>query len=298
MFAVQRILGGEPAEVVAKEFKLQRRGLETLAQAMAAEGLTGLVPHTNEVTDQDLAKRRLGIAQMLLGELAERRFEAVIQEVTGGGVLRIEDHRPSRTDTDYRLLNGSNNPICRFNIKFHGSLFREARRFVGLDPNDCFALAAYKINNALRRQEDERLPYIFLVLSVPQLTAADVGRLVPDDYVWALGVLGGKRVVEETIVSRLLGPDHLARFQPILDKMPAGQFRVISAAKASKLLHEKLFERVHALSLKGFTRKFRNAEVDMHFSLSQELTPVRTFLELLVRESPQKFAVRLYTGDY
>ena len=80
--------------------------------------------------------------------------------------------------------------------------------------------------------------------------------------------------------------------------MPAGQFRVISAAKATKLLHDKLFERVHALSLKGFTRKFRNAEVDMHFSLSQELTPVRTFLELLIRESPQKFAVRLYTGDY
>jgi hypothetical protein len=73
---------------------------------------------------------------------------------------------------------------------------------------------------------------------------------------------------------------------------------VISAAKASKLLHEKLFERVHALSLKGFTRKFRNAEVDMHFSLSQELTPVRTFLEVLVKQSPQNFAVRLYIGDY
>lgn len=235
---------------------------------------------------------------MLLGELAERRFEAVIQEVTGVGVLRIEDHRPSRTDTDYRLLNGNNNPICRFNIKFHGSLFREAQRFVGLEPEDCFALAAYKINNALRRQENERLPYIFLVLSVPDLSATDVGRLVPDDYVWALAALGGKMVVEEAIVSRLLRPDHLPQFHPIFDRMPEGQFRVISAMKASKLLLEKLFERVHALSLKGFTRKFRNAEVDMHFSLSQELTPVRTFLQLLIEESPQKFAVRLYTGDY
>jgi len=73
---------------------------------------------------------------------------------------------------------------------------------------------------------------------------------------------------------------------------------VISAKKADKILREKLFERVQALSLKGFTRKFRNAEVDMHFSLAQELTPARTFLELLVRESPQKFAVRLYIGDY
>jgi hypothetical protein len=36
----------------------------------------------------------------------------------------------------------------------------------------------------------------------------------------------------------------------------------------------------------------------MHLSLSQELTPVRTFLQLLVQESPQRFAVRLYIGDY
>lgn len=298
LLAVERILGGEPVREVATEVKLQRRGIEALAGQVAAYGLAGFLPDPGQTAEEDLAKRRLGIAQMLLGELAERRFEAVIQEVTGGGVLRIEDHRPSRTDTDYRLLNGSSNPICRFNIKFHGSLFREARRFVGLDPEDCFALAAYKINNALRRQEDERLPYIFLVLSVPDLSAADVGRLVPDDYVWALTMLGGKMAVEEAMVSRLLGPDHLPRFRPILDKMPAGQFRVISAAKASRLLHDRLFERVHALSLKGFTRKFRNAEVDMHFSLSQELTPVRTFLELLIKESPQKFAVRLYTGDY
>jgi hypothetical protein len=175
---------------------------------------------------------------------------------------------------------------------------REARRYVGLDSEDCFALAAYKINNAVRRQEQEKLPYIFLVLSVPDLSAADVGRLVPDDYVWALALLEGKMALEEAIVSRLLRSDYLPHFRPIFARMPDGQFRVISAKKADKILREKLFERVQALSLKGFTRKFRNAEVDMHFSLSQELTPARTFLELLVRESPQKFAVRLYIGDY
>jgi hypothetical protein len=135
-------------------------------------------------------------------------------------------------------------------------------------------------------------------LTVPDLNASDVGLFIPADYVWALALLGGKMSFEEAIVSRLLRPDYLPQFQPIFDHMPEGQFRVISAMKASRLLHEKLFERVHALSLKGFTRKFRNAEVDMHFSLSQELTPVRTFLEILIRESPQKFAVRLDTGDY
>ena len=122
--------------------------------------------------------------------------------------------------------------------------------------------------------------------------------VVPDDYVWALAAIGGKMTVEEAIVSRLLRADYLPQFRPIFDRMPEGQFRVISAKKASKLLLEKLFQRVHALSLKSFTRKFRNAEVDMHFSLSEELTPVLTFLQLLIEESPQKFAVRLYTGDY
>jgi hypothetical protein len=296
--AVARILRGELPDTVASDLKLQKRGAEALVARVRAEGLPGLTAYADRITEQSLAKRRQGIAQMLLGVLAERRFEELSNQITGGGVLRIEDHRPSRTDTDYRLLNGSNNPICRFNIKFHGSLFREARRFVGLDPEDCFALATYKINNALRRQEEEKLPYIFLVLSVPDLSAADVGRLVPDDYVWALAVLEGRMVIEETIVARFLRSDYLPRFRPIFDRMPEGQFRVISAKKADKILRGRLFERVHALSLKGFTRKFRNAEVDMHFSLSQELTPVRTFLELLIKESPQKFAVRLYIGDY
>jgi len=232
---------------------------------------------------------------MLLGVLAERRFEELSNEITGG-VLRIEDHRPSRTDTDYRLLNGHGNPICRLNIKFHGTLFRDARRFVALEPQDCFALATYKINNALRRQQEERLPYVFLVLSVPELNAAEVTRLIPDDYVWTLSVLEGRRIVEEAIVDRLRAPDHRSNFRPIFERMPEGQFRILSARKAYNILVEKLFERVHALSLRGFTRKFRNAEVDMHFSLSGELMPVRSFLEL-VRESPQRVAVTLDRGE-
>jgi len=298
VFAVARVLHGELTATVAVDLKLQRRGVQALVDRIRAEGLAGFAPYADRVAREMLTKRRQGIAQMLLGALAERRFEDLINHVTGGGLLRIEDHRPSRTDTDYRLLNGNNNPICRFNVKFHGSLFREARRYVGLDPADCFALATYKINNALRRQEEEKLPYIFLVLSVPDLSAVDVGRPIPDNYVWTLAALEGKMAVEEAIVARLLRDDYLPQFRSFFDRMPEGQFRVISAKKADKLLREKLFERVQALSLKGFTRKFRNAEVDMHLSLAHELTPVRTFLELLVQESPQKFAVRLYIGDY
>jgi hypothetical protein len=243
VLGVARVLRGEATETVAADLKLQRRGVEAVVARVRAEGLGGFTQYTDLTTEEVLAQGRQGIAQMLLGVLAERRFEELSNQVTGAGVLRIEDHRPSRTDTDYRLLNGNDNPICRFNVKFHGSLFREARRYVGLDSEDCFALAAYKINNAVRRQEQEKLPYIFLVLSVPDLSAADVGRLVPDDYVWALAILEGKMALEEAIVSRLLRSDYLPHFRPIFARMPDGQFRVISAKKADKILREKLFER-------------------------------------------------------
>ncbi len=298
IFAIKRIIDGQPLDSVCTDLGLQRHTIARLIDRIRAHGLEGFTPYQEGTTAELLSARRLGIAQMLLGALAERRFEELSDEITGGGVIRIEDHRPSRTDTDYRLLNGQGSPICRLNIKFHGTLFRESRRFVGLEPADCFALATYKINNALKRQDEERLPYVFLILSVPELNAAEVGRLIPNDYVWALGVLAGRRAVEEVIVDRLRAPDFRNLFRPIFEKMPEGQFRVISAKKAYKLLSEKLFERVHALTLRGFTRRFRNAEVDMHFSLSQDLTPLRTFLELLMSQSPQRFAVSLYIGDY
>jgi hypothetical protein len=298
ILAISRIRRREDLVAVCSDLGLQRRHVERLVEEVRSRGLEALLSLEERMADDVLQRRRQGIAQMLLGTLAEKRFEEITQEVVGAKVVRIEDHRPSRSDTDYRLLNGSDNPICRLNIKFHGTLFRGAKDYVGLEPEDCFALATYKINNGLQRQERERLPYVFLVLSVPELSAAEVGRLVPDDYVWMLAALGGKRVVEEAIVERLRSPEHEGLFRPIFAKMPEGIFRVISAAKANKLLKEKLFERVHALTLKSFTRRFRNAEVDMHLSLSTELTPVRTFLELLVQESPQKFAVRLYIGDY
>jgi len=298
IFAVGQVLEGTPISAVCSELRVQRQRVDRLVTAVSSQGLAALLPHAELTTEPVLAQRRLGIAQMLLGALAERRFEELSDEITGPGVLRIEDHRPSRTDTDYRLLNGQGNPICRLNIKFHGTLFRDAQRYVGLDPEDCFALATYKIHIALKRQEDERLPYAFLVLSVPELSAPEVARLVPDDYVWTLAVLQGRRFVEEAIVERLRAVDHRERFQSIFEKMPEGKFRIISARKAYNLLLQKLFERVHALSLKGFTRRFKNAEVDMHFSLSQELTPLRTFFELLMKESPQRVAVGLDRGDY
>jgi hypothetical protein len=296
VLAVDRILGGESLAGVAKLYRLTPRALEAAADEVRRVGISALIPDAASITPDRISRAKEGIARILLGVLAEKRFEEIARGVTGEGVIRVEDHRPSRTDTDYRLLNGSGQPICRLNIKFHGTAFRDALRYVGLDPRDCFPLAAYKIRNALTRQEQDGLPYVFLVLSVLDLDMRQVAALVSEDYARTLTLIGTYRL-EEEIVERLRSGELRQTFEPITSRMTEGQFRVVSAQKAYNLLKDKLFDRVHALSIPGFTRKFRNAEIDMHLSISHELTPVRRFLELLTQLSHQEFAVRLYRGD-
>jgi hypothetical protein len=47
------------------------------------------------------------------------------------------------------------------------------------------------------------------------------------------------------------------------------------------LLRELLFDRVYALKIRGFAQQFRRAELDMHFSLRDDLVPLNQFLETL-----------------
>jgi len=53
---------------------------------------------------------------------------------------------------------------------------------------------------------------------------------------------------------------------------------VLSARRADRLLREKLFERMYSVRVRAFARNYRNAELDMHFSLHKDLTPLKSFL--------------------
>lgn len=44
------------------------------------------------------------------------------------------------------------------------------------------------------------------------------------------------------------------------------------------MLRDQLFDRVYAVRVRAFARNYRNAELDMHFSLAQDLTPLKVFL--------------------
>jgi hypothetical protein len=243
--------------------------------------------------DARLLKRaREGIAQMLQGLLAERHFESMALALIGVHGYTLEDQRVGRTDTDYRLIDPESRPLFRLNIKFHGTLFAAANEYVNLEPADCFALATYKIWAALNRQQEERLPYLFLIISVPDFPREAIERSVSDDWAW-LASISGRRV--EEAISEVLAKEPWV--EPIQERIARAEFRVLSARRAYTLLREQLFERVHALRLRGFNRLFRGAEINMHLSLSTEMIGYSDLLHLLLDRGPVEVALRLDRGE-
>jgi hypothetical protein len=241
--------------------------------------------------DQALARSRRIIGQLLLGQIAERAFEKIYKTTMGTDDLHLEDDTKTRNETDYRVVNGHQRPVFRINIKFHGTLFRNATDLVKLEPTDCFALATYKIYQGLQKQEREVLPYLFAIVGVPGLTGAAVGAAIPEDLahlgavVQSARKLQGKRGVEEAIVAYLSQHSADGPFRTmvldLISQIESAEWRIISARKADQLLRNMLFERVYAVRVRSFARNYRNAELDMHFSISQDLTRLAEFLSLI-----------------
>lgn len=243
------------------------------------------------------------LGNLIVGRCAEITFEALYKQHMHTTELELRDLRESRSDTDYRLFNGRGRPVYRVNIKFHGSLFRRAREMVGLDPEDCFALATYKIHGALKKQEADELPYIFVVVSVPNLTAESVGSEVPADlldfvsWVTASRNVPAKRDIEDRVVD-VLQEEGLPVFEATRERIEKAGWYVLGARKADKLLREMLFERVFALRTRNFSRQFKGAELDMHFSLSNDLTPLDRYLDTLRESGYPKVTTLLERGDF
>ena len=220
----------------------------------------------------------------------------------------MEDDRSGGGDTDYLVRNGQGRQVFRLNIKFHGSQFRKAQELVGLPPEDCFALATYKIHSALQKQEREHLPYIFVVVGVPHLTGSVVGAAIPGDVIEFATLarhsarMQGKRKIEDAIVKAITSrPAEFGLTETLdgfLGQIQAALWRVLSARRADLLLREKLFERAYALRVRGFAMNYRGAELDMHFSISADLHPLEDMLQILRDGGLHALTVYLERGTY
>jgi hypothetical protein len=243
------------------------------------------------------------LGNLIVGRCAEKTFVEHYKREAATNELELSDLRETRTDTDYRLLNGRGRPVYRINIKFVGSVFRRAKELVDLEPNDCFALATYKIGAALQKQMADRLPFLFIIVSVPGLSADDVGGKAPERFRDFLSLVTNSTGVpkKRDLQDRVVG--HLEEsadpgFLEVLDRIQHGSWYVLSARRADKLLRDKLFERVYALRVRNFAQVFRGAELDMHFSLSQDLTPLDSYLHKLREFGYPVVTTMLERGEY
>ena len=257
----------------------------------------------NEIDDRFRRRATQILGQLLLGRCAEIAFEEIYKSEMHSEEFELRDLREGRTDTDYRLHNGRGRPIYRVNIKFHGSQFRRAPEMVGLDSSDCFALATYKIHSAIEKQKQEGLPYFFAIVGVPNLTGESAGRDIPPLLVETVALIDqapkgkSKRDIEDAAVETLVQNQNPV-FQKTLERILSADWYVLSARRADKLLRELLFDRVFALRMRSFARVFGRAELDMHFSLSKDLIPLKQFLATLREGGPQRITTLMERGDY
>jgi hypothetical protein len=298
---LQRVAEGESVKDAAKAVGTSRHWLEKAAKSTHPEfDILGLQP--SDLTDEDLKKASVILGQLLIGRAAEMAFEDIYRtEIGPDAEFKLVDLREGRGDTDYRVLNGRDRPVYRVNIKFFGSIFRRAQEMVGLESEDCFPLATYKIFGALQKQQEEHLPYIFAIVGVPNLTAVSIqGQLAQDDVeIVAMFSksqrVSGKRNIEDKIVERIVAKNSKS-FREVYDRIRAADWYVLSARKADKLLRDLLYERVFAMKIRGFAQQFRGAELDMHFSLRKDLVTFKDFLHTLKEEGQTKMASLLERG--
>ena len=297
--------GADPS-VLAREIRTTRNKVLQVANAEDPVATVFQIDLPSAGGADMLARARKGLGQMLVGTLAERSFAESYRSVVQPDELRLEDTTVRRTDTDYRVFDGRDRPVFRINIKFHGSLFRKAADLVGLAADDCFALATYKIHSATRKQEQEFIPYLFIIVSVPGLASDEAAAIVPDDLahltsLYMLSSLPRKRDFEDRVVRHMIDDmdDAFARnaVVQIWDRIQGARWRVISARRADRLLHELLFDRVYAVRVRAFASNYGRAEVDMHFSIQNDLTPLDEMLELLRDHGLQGLTARIERGD-
>lgn len=296
------IVGGmDAAKAAATVRTTARRLTEVAANHDPVEAVLG--KRDADLTSKTLEAVKRKIGELVLGQAAEIAFQDICRGNIDTREYTLTDVREGRSNTDFRLLNGGDRPLYRFNVKFFGSPFRRSSELVGLDPVDCFPLATYKLLTALQKQEEEHLPYIFAMVAVPDLTARTLAEIIPEGEIRPLALLReagkvpGYRDFEDWLVSRIVA-DRAPVFVTAYERIRNAAWYALSARRADKVMHDLLFRRVYALTVPGFTRNFPGAEVDMHFSLSQDMIPLQRFLEELQREGQGKVTAMLERGTY
>lgn len=231
------------------------------------------------------AGRRIEAFQnLVVGTIAERVFREQHLATLEPFGFAIVDYHEKGENRDFAVQRDTLElPI---NVKVASTKFREAQRVVGLDPDDCVPVGAYKAIGASERVSD--LVYVFLVdFSLRERVDAFVDQLVgPLAIGWHLlswyAGRGARRAQDRFNVA--LFDAQAAALMALVPGVTS--YRVISAQRVLSIMR-KLPRRVPGLGVKAAGRGVFQAEVNVHVSVSQETRPWDEIADQLRREGIQ-----------
>lgn len=210
------------------------------------------------------------ITKMFPATLTERRFLDELDEICekGEGFSYVDDREAGHGLSDFTITHEDLSlPI---NIKNAGTRFYRASDLVGLHPDDCVPIPAYKAYGAI-----ESLPSLLYVVSVDfelveRLESMIPGLLCRDELiVWdLLNRFTGKQVrsaEDEFVISMI------HKYWGELSEISQTPFNVISARKAIKILQRDP-SRTPGIGMKAWGTG-ANAEVNVHVSIADDMTP-------------------------
>ena len=213
------------------------------------------------------ARRVEAFRNLVVGTIAERAFrEQHLAPLETAG-FEIIDYHERGENRDFGVQrDGLEVPI---NVKVASTRFREARRVVGLDPDDCIPVGAYKAIGASEHVGD--LLYVFLVdFDLREKVDAFMDRLEDslgigwDLFSWYAG-RGAKKAQDRynaTLFDRR-GLELMA-LAPEVTK-----YRAISALRVLAIMGKNP-RRVPGLGVKAAGRGVFQAEVNIHVSVENE----------------------------
>lgn len=212
-------------------------------------------------------KRNAAFENLVVGTLAERAFrDSHLRPLRRHG-FEIADYHYAGENRDFGVRrDGVELPI---NVKVASTLYREARRDVGLDPEDCIPLGAYKAIGASERVSG--LVYVFLVdFGLRERVDAFMDSLDGDlaigwDLLSWFGGRGMKRAQNEYI--DVLFERHDADLRSLVPGVKS--FRAISAQRALAIMR-RLPRRVPGLGVKAAGTGVIRGEVNIHVSVEHE----------------------------
>jgi len=210
------------------------------------------------------------ITKLFPAVITEQRFLELIDILrTKRRSVECCDVRESGNLADIILREGDH--FLPINVKNAGTPFYRAKELVGLDPEDCVPIPAYKAFGAL-----EQMPDLLYVVSIDYRLLRNINdnlREILDDkekVVWdILGQYAGQgiRSAEDRFVFSCV-KKYWDKFKSLADNSP---FYAISARKAIRIL-QTLPKRTPGLGLRAWGTSAA-AEINVHVSVKADMTP-------------------------